>query len=91
VRSSDIIKSTLYFCDAAETKLIKNANVRINSALMSILISRILSESSLLEILLPPTKKFNFFRSLPHYPDSGSPHINRIRGFDFFSLNLGFR
>ncbi len=86
MRSSDIMKSTLYFCGAAETKLIKNANVRINSVLMPIFISRIPSESSLLEILLSPTKKFNFLRSLPKHPNADSSHINPIEGFDFMKV-----
>ena len=48
VRSSDIMKSTLYFCDAAETKFTKTASVRIKSVLMPNFISRISSGSSLI-------------------------------------------
>ena len=53
---------------------------------MPIFISRIPSESSLLEILLPPIKKFNFLPSLTKYPDSGSSNINPIGGFDFMKV-----
>ena len=86
MRSSEIMKSTLYFCGAAETKLTRNANVRIKSVLMPIFISRISSESSLLEILLPPTKKFNFLRSLPKHPSSGISYIISIGSFDFMKV-----
>ena len=86
MRKYDIMKSTWYFCGYAETKLTRNTNVRINSVLIPIFISLIPSESSLVKILLSPTKKFNYLRSLTKYLDSENFDINPIGGFDFMKV-----